>query len=581
MKCKSAATDSFQEGGLECCSSSQENCDVFRGFQGWAQTIQGVAAGQTPNPCRASHICTGRLIPPKLLCMGWIPENGPKWLLLLSLLLASATSEAVLPREEPAGEQLSGMRLFRRCHTHLTGTTPKRGSTLFNSVAKGEADPIDACLRILERTQLNSQGLVTWIESSNPLKQPGSEETSTARAVLRTFNDFHRSWFPTDDFTNSIPQGVDYKGTQRIFDEQEPALYVTHALLGGNVPYSSITTASEGMEALRSNGSVSLENQQTVIGTKVVDGKVVPEYGMMQPPNSENIGVQTGELQGVRPISMSPAKAAAKLRFKVQPDREIPLQYHYGGGILGNIPYLMHTLGLPLDTGTDGGKTVARRHGRAVYKDLLCRDIPAIRELDAISFVQKNPTSSTPAFRTSANCMSCHASIDGLAGTTRHLHWTYIGDWNNSLGLYPSLPDYPAEAVIGQVDQDPYFQRRPTTGRVVYRSFDGTLINAPVSNPQSAGELFAEKNDLYVCAAKKYFHYFTGIQVSLQDEGNPASVRLSEAEKSYRQTVIQLGLDLKSHQSLKKLVKSILELPLYQRRSQRDRFIDSNQGDEP
>jgi hypothetical protein len=60
------------------------------------------------------------------------------------------------------------------------------------------------------------------------------------------------------------------------------------------------------------------------------------------------------------------------------------------------------------------------------------------------------------------------------------------------------------------------------------------------------------------------------MRVNLQDEGDPSNQPLADAEKKYRDQVIKLGLELKSHQSLPKLVRSILESDLYQKSSQRD-----------
>jgi hypothetical protein len=126
-------------------------------------------------------------------------------------------------------------------------------------------------------------------------------------------------------------------------------------------------------------------------------------------------------------------------------------------------------------------------------------------------------------------------------------------------------------------DSDSDFGARPTTGRLLYRSYDGTLIDSTVANLTEMGNALANSNDLYVCAAKKYFEYFTGLSVSLQDTGNPTSSILSQADQYYRDEVIKLGLSLKAHGSLKTLVQEILSLDLYQSRSQRSSFATSSE----
>jgi hypothetical protein len=125
----------------------------------------------------------------------------------------------------------------------------------------------------------------------------------------------------------------------------------------------------------------------------------------------------------------------------------------------------------------------------------------------------------------------------------------------------------PREA--GFVDADPNFHQRPAYGRLYFRSYDGTLINKEVKDLSGLGAALADTNDLYVCAASRYFQFFTGIAVNLQDSGDPSLPALSASDMKYRSQVISLGLELKKHQRLDKLIEDILRSPLYQKASMR------------
>ncbi|MBT5094399.1 MAG: hypothetical protein HOM21_09170, partial [Halobacteriovoraceae bacterium] len=89
--------------------------------------------------------------------------------------------------------------------------------------------------------------------------------------------------------------------------------------------------------------------------------------------------------------------------------------------------------------------------------------------------------------------------------------------------------------------------------------------NEKLNNLKELGELLAGSDDLYVCAAKRYFQFFTGINIKIEDfsisEGN-ASIE----EQQYLRMIIGLGKSLKEHQSLAKLIESIIDSPTYKQR---------------
>ena len=124
--------------------------------------------------------------------------------------------------------------------------------------------------------------------------------------------------------------------------------------------------------------------------------------------------------------------------------------------------------------------------------------------------------------------------------------------------------------------RDSLFHRRPASGDVRFRSYDGTLVwqhitaTGQFDGIAKLGDVLAGTNDLYVNIAAKYFKYFTGIQVNLSDINAPGTPPLSEDDLYYRNIVIQLGLSLKNHQSLRQLVQEIFSLSMYQKIGMRD-----------
>ena len=90
-------------------------------------------------------------------------------------------------------------------------------------------------------------------------------------------------------------------------------------------------------------------------------------------------------------------------------------------------------------------------------------------------------------------------------------------------------------------------------------------MSQKVNNLQEFGEALAETNDLYACAAKRYFEYFTGIGVSLADLRSPENdIDLTSEQMTQRDFVISLGKKLKKTQSLPELIEEIISSSFYQ-----------------
>jgi hypothetical protein len=173
--------------------------------------------------------------------------------------------------------------------------------------------------------------------------------------------------------------------------------------------------------------------------------------------------------------------------------------------------------------------------------------------------------------------MSCHATMDSMAGVARNVsprqQSTSVGCAILPFGPIATVSQ-PKEVELDsgtpRPDSDPNFSARPPTGRLTYRSFDGSLKDLRGNDLNDLMDELVNQDDIYVCAAKRYFEYFTGISVNLQDPGDPELNPLSAADLHYKNQVVQLGRSLRSNNSLRSLIQSILSLPVYAKPSQRD-----------
>lgn len=249
----------------------------------------------------------------------------------------------------------------------------------------------------------------------------------------------------------------------------------------------------------------------------------------------------------------------------LQPDffpNSLDFRSSKGGGVLGTVPYLLLNSGRNNFETIDGGTRQHRRWSKAVFSDLFCRDIPVVRSSDAIVNIQAN---STLPFRKGISCMQCHSSIDPMAQTQRNSSIKYSNgcDGNTSMSyVHNENVTLPQEAT-SQVDSDNDFYKRPAKGKFYFRTYDGKLINQEVMGVDGMGEYIANVDDLYICAAKRYFQFFTGIDVPMFDAGDFSAPKLSAKQSIYRNMVIDMGLDLKKNQSLELLIRKIISSQAY------------------
>ena len=245
----------------------------------------------------------------------------------------------------------------------------------------------------------------------------------------------------------------------------------------------------------------------------------------------------------------------------------VPLYGSLGGGLLGNYTYALLNINQSNQFIANGGLAMPRKWGRNVYRDLFCRELPVVRMADALPFF--DPKSDIP-FRTSTGCVQCHTSMDRISSVVRNARYTSFGTdakINPTRGAtfinFPT-PTQPAET-IWPITADTSYAERPPNGTLYYRNYQGDLIDYNVSGVSDLATKILDQDDLYICTAKRYYEYFTGISIFNGDILDPNNPKLSATALSHRNYVIQLGKTLRQHNNLRLLITDILNSTQYQK----------------
>jgi hypothetical protein len=442
------------------------------------------------------------------------------------------------------GQTLTNVQTFLRCYAQITQSVAPSNHPLVTSVTNG-SDPITACLSVLDKARFSA------LDSTRINNTSDTE----AKNVLRTFHKLHTSWFEKKS-SPSVGNGSSAANTLNIFDQETPALYYTRALFRPSTSFNSVLRHATSLKALRPEAPVN-----------------GPGTGR---PKSDTIfkdaapWANIGELLGAAEYAPGERKAPFSYVLANGATVTTPLVdfgEHYGGGFLGEQVYLLQTIGQSRDFKANGAAAMPRKFSRAVFNDALCRSLPVVRTEDAVAYVA--PTSNVP-FRNSSGCVRCHVSMDRMSASIRNMVYIVRG------GAGP--PDQGFETVVRTLDPaepaaadwptaaDANYHRRPTKGVLYYRAHDGSLVDVSVPSLAALGEAITNKDDFYVCAAKRYYQYFTGVDVNIGDIHDPsAGIFLTARDEFHRNRVISLGLQLKQTQSARSLIESILRMSSYKR----------------
>lgn len=452
--------------------------------------------------------------------------------------------------------QLSNLAVLQRCYLQLTGSRLSNSSNLYLEVKNQNKDPIDICFAVLGSANLTEENNNKYLSSNN------------AELVFQNFHNLHASWFKSKDFPVISWDGHNYD-TKSLYDTTIPALYLTRALFTPNMNVRNILTTSDFLIPIRTN-----MNPEFGPGITHYKMKKTNYIFKLDQNNADSFSfAATGKLLGIKSVSAKFLNYDTFTYGVTSAAGSIDIYSTLGGGFLGTQPYLLLNISsLPSNEKykTDGAVKMFRKWGQAVIKDTLCRELPVVREQDIVNMVDQN---STVPFRTSTSCTKCHASHDRISSVIRNGYVKYlgIGDQFNENDLRRGgnfIQLHNVDTSLNEsewsLSADSNFYKRKPTGVLYFRNYKSELIDIKINNIEELGQKITEQDDFYICLARKYYSYFIGIDVDTGDINDPTRFQvLSTKDLEHRNIVIQLGLKLKSDQSLSQLVRNIMQLKHY------------------
>jgi hypothetical protein len=426
------------------------------------------------------------------------------------------------------------VRRLKKCYGIFVREPIAANHPLLTQVKSGTKTGTAACMEVFDMGAL---------QADNQVKKDGSgKHLPEALKVLRSIQDFHMTYLEVPQFEVDEEEGY----TPDILDIYEHTYHLTYVALKPAQRYDRIVRGNNSFNALRTGKLRSTH----IAGENNITFKFA--YTL----------TQAGVLHGIEPLGH---QNIAEYGRGYVPNfyttvTDPNMNAHHGAGMIGSQGYIKANADpakLNNFEGINGANHLYRRWGKHVVEDLLCRDLPSLRPGDVTGDVYP---SSTISFRRGVSCMQCHATMDTAANTIRNIRAQRLYGVHFTWSLPVNRPSLEGAATI---NPDPLFGLRPPEGALRYRSYDGSLVNQSVTGINALGNAIAQSNDFYVCAAKKYYKYLTGITANLSDPGALGAPVLTPGEKLHRDKVIQLGLELKTEQEIRKLIQKIIASPTF------------------
>jgi hypothetical protein len=429
-----------------------------------------------------------------------------------------------------------------------------RDHFLVNEILEKKLTGQEACMKLLSFGNLDKDGI---LEKS---------QSSSSRKILSTFQAFHNSWFPRFDFNNTTQDHPN----ANIHDKNEMAYHFTYALFGQNAKVSSVYTSKSSFVGVRQSKQKNIFTNDKDIGGKRFkfddEGRKWLIGGLSE--NKHQFGgeyiyrpslIEYGDLIGIKKM-----KPRVNYFQRIQNGKRtnwIDLNTPKFKGAMGTVPYLILNGGQNKKT-ADGGVALHRRWSTSVFKDFLCRTHPLLRKEDTHNTSNKK---SSIAFRRDDSCMHCHHPIDSLARVARNVELFNAGEAHPNHFTFRAVDFHKVKLTTSNefTDRDKKFHLRLPKGLLTFRNLEGRLINKTLYSPDDLGDYLSKIDDPYICTAKRYFDFFTGIDVQLYDFTSFAPKKDHTDFLKYRNFVVKLGKSLRRHQSLKRMVKDIISSDHY------------------
>lgn len=515
------------------------------------------------------------------------------FLITIFFLLQAVHSFA---QDIPTHEKLTNLEHFVRCYSKISLQAPKLNDPRYIAVKNGTLNPVTACMELIQKASMTG----TEGNLAIPSSVLNSSDGEVVSEIVRNFHNFHKSWFPNKLYDG----GAIDQASSLIRDLEEPALYLTRALFGKvgstKIQYKSAVTYNKSLMGQRYrtlqpelsnwtsrsffsypttiNGEPANMNYDYLnlpMGTVNNSSNAHHTIAMQVPDNQL---VQFGELFGVRD---APALNVSKVRYGVNSTgrgsggdinpTEIQnammttnfqnknLREHLGGGIIGSQVFYLTNTNLVSYRPAYKERVVARSYTSRIQEVLMCHTLPNLLPQDVANEVNPN---SEYAFQQNVSCMQCHSAIDPAAGVIRNLIVFTTANQNISRDqLRLGIPALGASRLPANSNAQDYVFSTPA-GRLYYRDFKNNLVKQNISSLADMGNKISSSFDYYACAAKRYYYFFTGIDVALK--GSESDTSLTEY---HRAQVFNLAQRLQSHQNLMTLIEDIIKSEAFKTRN--------------
>ncbi|MBT3585022.1 MAG: hypothetical protein HN509_08950 [Halobacteriovoraceae bacterium] len=469
---------------------------------------------------------------------------------LQRLLKVTLSIVTILAPSYLLAEKLSPIQIYQRCYTLMVQEPLPIIDPILEKLNDKVLSGPEACSTLLKMAIVDDK------------KIEFQKNQTTSLKLLKTFQRFHGNWFSRFNFNEGTP---DYSNSN-LFDANEMGYHLTWILFQKKERYSNLFTERRSYRAIRVSKKKNRFANDLDIGGKrhpidestvrkwkvggIVEG--VSNYGseyFMRPKL-----VSYGQLRGIIPMQRNEIKFK-RLEYKKKTST-INLYDPLFKGVMGTVPYMLLNGG-QINKRVDGARIVHRRWATSFFKELLCRELPVVRPEDSISSLNKK---SKIAFRRKKQCWACHVSSDPLANLTRGFELFNAGDVDHLNFTFKAVDRH--NKSFGKS----FYKRKPI-GKFYFRTYDGKLIDKKLAGPNHLGPLISRLEDPYVCAAKRYFKFFTGIDVHIYDFEHSLTPAAEQGNIKYRNYVVSLGKQLRGHQSLFKMIETIFHSKYYGSRS--------------
>lgn len=465
--------------------------------------------------------------------------------------------------------EISNEEMYQRCYIRMARKVLDLNDSLFLEVKSRKKTAADACIELFDKAQFNSSGVLT------------NRNDPVAKSILRTFHELHHSWFQIKTHTFQVASYL-------VRDNDEPALYFTRAAFLPNAKFSSVLTHSGGLAGVRDQIGYPNEANRFKSQRILSYGSGYPyaneldlilAYNHIEHNGEKYISsgakslripanqiTEVGELVGVKssenirlPSFRFNSSGIAEVVEAVKPTMtNFNANTHFGGGVLGSQSFLLNNTNLTSNQLPNDYSIISRRTTNRIFEDILCHELPSLTDEDVLAEVKIN---SEHGFQRTTSCMRCHSSMDGMALGLRN-YAVYTSAANPSLQTQTVGVNFSGIAKLTPKSGAKTFAVQPPTGSLHYRELlSKNRYKQTFRSLGELGNLLSQQNDFYTCAAKRYYRFFTGINVDLSKRAE------NELDRHHQEVVVSLGQQLKTQQSVRSLLYGVFTSEAFRRRN--------------